>query len=72
MRSDLLTALVMLGVGLAVTGCAITGIVFLARALGKTKSAGVIVAAVLGIVCLVGFVLVGLFATGCGAILATS
>ena len=72
MHSDLAAALGMFAAGIAVTGGAITGIVFLGRAVGKTRSAAVIVASILGIVCLVGFVAVGLFATGCGAILATS
>jgi hypothetical protein len=68
---DLGTALAFGFTGLAVTSAAIAGIVALARVIHRSKSTGVIVASILGIVCLLGFVLVGLLVTGCGAIMAS-
>jgi hypothetical protein len=68
---DVGSALAIGGTGLAVTVAAIAGIVLLGRKLGKSQSTAVNVAAVLGIVCLTGFALVGLLATGCGAMLAS-
>jgi hypothetical protein len=68
--SNLGTALLIGGGGLVVTIAAIAGIVVLARTLGKTKSTGTLVAAIFGIIFLAAFVLVGLFATGCGAFIA--
>ena len=68
---DIGSAVAIGGTGLVVTIGAIAGIVALGRVLGQDKSNGVKVAAVLGIVCLAGFALVGLLATGCGAMLAS-
>jgi hypothetical protein len=68
---DIGAALAIGGTGLVVTIAAITGIVFLGRTLGQDRTPGVKAAAVLGIVCLSGFALLGLAATGCGAMLAS-
>jgi hypothetical protein len=67
---DIGAALAIGGTGLVVTIASIAGIVALGRTLGRTKNTAVNVAAVLGIVCLAGFALLGLAATGCGAMLA--
>ena len=55
-------------VGLAVTIGAIFGIVKLAREIGRSRSGGAKVLMGMAIFGLCGFVLVGLFATGCAAI----
>jgi hypothetical protein len=58
--------------GLALTIGAVAGIVALARLLRKPRSTGFVVATALGIACLAAFVLVGLFATGCGVLAGAS
>jgi hypothetical protein len=65
---DVGTALAFGGVGLVMTVGAIAGIIALARAISRTKNTGVVVAAVLGIVCLSAFALAGLVVTGCGVL----
>jgi hypothetical protein len=70
MSSDAGTGIAIGAVGLLVTAGAIAGIVALARAASRAKrSGGTQVLAVLGIIVCLGFVLLGLAATGCGAIL---
>ncbi len=66
---DTATGLVIGGVGLLVTLGATTGIIALAARLTKQRSGALVALSILGMLACAGFVLGGLAATGCGAIL---
>jgi hypothetical protein len=70
MGSDVLAGLGIASVGVAVTVGAITGIIFLARYASRAGGVGEKLLAGVAILILLCFILVGLLATGCGAIAA--